>query len=314
MAVLGLSEPVKAACSPDNYRHGTLGREFMIYLLLNIIFASAFTLIIKWVQVRDREDVITVGSINYIVAAVWTLPEFLQADFSPDSGAAVATGATMGFCYFVAYFFVIHSIRSIGAAATTVIGVLSILLPIGCGIFIWQEKPNEYQVVGVALALLALSLISGRPQDRTESKPETTGRSWTRPIVLVSFFLLAGTSRLAQEAFKHESDPVHRPTFLCTAFAVAAVPSIVLLIVRRRRISVSEACLGFAMGAANVLQTHYILKALKDYDGFVVFPVGSAGGLMLTTVVATALLGEHLDRRKAWGVGLAVFALVLLNW
>ena len=49
----------------------------LLFLLFNVVFASAFTLIIKLVQVRKREDVITVGAINYIVAAVWIAPEFL---------------------------------------------------------------------------------------------------------------------------------------------------------------------------------------------------------------------------------------------
>lgn len=285
----------------------------MLYLLLNVFFASTFTLMIKWVQVRGREDIMTVGAINYIVAAVWILPEFLRTQISGDATNAMLCGGTMGACYFVAFFFVVYAIRWIGAASATVIGVLSILLPIGCGVLIWQEQPDKYQAVGVVLAMLSLLLISG--QRATTSQPDTAspGRAWVTPVILISFFLLAGLSRLAQEAYKHESTPDHRSVFLFTAFAISAIPSVVLLIVRRRGISSIEFSLGFVMGAANILQTDFILKALKDFEGFVVFPVSSAGGLLLTTVVATGLLGERLHRRQSWGIALAVMALVLLN-
>ena len=87
-----------------------------------------------------------------------------------------------------------------------------------------------------------------------------------------------------------------------------------VLIARRRRITLAEFGFGFAMGTSNILQTHFILKSLHFLAGFVVFPVSSAGGLLLTAIVATSLLGERLNRKTCWGVGVAVVALVLLNW
>ena len=66
----------------------------MIFLVFNIVFASAFMLAIKWVQIRQREDVITVGAINYIVAAVLIAPEFLHNDLSHVTWEASLTGGT----------------------------------------------------------------------------------------------------------------------------------------------------------------------------------------------------------------------------
>ena len=303
----------------------------MVYLALNIAFASSFTLCIKWVQNRKREDIVTVGMINYIVAAALTLPEFLSADSqASESGldtSAILSGATMGACYFIAFFFVSYAIRKVGASASAVIGALSILMPISCGIFIWHEQPNSLQSVGVILAVLSLVLVGGnrqkKPEQKTATEPETKtdetaskthSGQWMTPLILVVFFLLAGLSRLSQEAFKHESSSDHRPTFLLTAFVVSAIPAVAVLIARRRRITLAEFGFGFAMGASNILQTHFILKSLHFLAGFVVFPVSSAGGLLLTAIVATSLLGERLNRKTCWGIGVAVVALVLLNW
>lgn len=294
----------------------------MLYLIANILFASAFMLCIKWAQVRAREDVLTIGAINYIVAAIWVLPEFIGNDVDSWSGSAIWTGALMGSSYFIAFFFVIHAIKYVGASSTTGIAVLSILVPIGCGVYIWGETPNEYQVIGVGLALFSLSLIGGKSKARGESDAATQAdqavasgkHPWLTPFVLVTFFLLAGASRLSQEAFKHVSTADQRPTFLMTAFALAAIPSIVILIVRRRRVLPIEVGFGFLMGASNVLQSHYMLKALEYYDGFIVFPVVSAGSLVLTTWVATWMLDERLSRRTVMGIVTATVALALLNY
>jgi drug/metabolite transporter (DMT)-like permease len=168
------------------------------------------------------------------------------------------------------------------------------------------------------LALLALTLIGTRRKSATAEAENQTGdsqsRTWVIPAVLVTFFLLAGCSRLIQRTLKHVSTDDQLPTFLFAAFVVASVPSIILLIKRQKRISKTELGLGVAMGASNILQSHFILKALTLYEGYIVFPISSAGGLILTTFVATRMLGEKITSRTLIGIAIAVIALVLLNW
>lgn len=289
----------------------------MIYLILQIVFASAFTLFIKWAQIRRQENVITIGAINYIIAAVSILPVFLFSNLSPDSFGALWTGAlwtggSMGAVYFIAFFFAIYSIRKVGASTTTVVSVLSILMPIGFAAFIWQEKPDVVQSIGIGMALLALTLI-GAQKNPHPSDFETKSR-WLVPLVLFSFFLLCGFSRLSQEAFKHVSSPEHRPTFILAAFTIAAIPSLIVLIYGKRMPTPMEWLIGFLMGISNNLQTYFVLLALNEFEGFIVFPVTSAGGIVLTTLVATSLLKEQLNKRTYAGIGIAVVSLFLLYW
>jgi drug/metabolite transporter (DMT)-like permease len=283
----------------------------MIYVLANIVFASAFMLTIKWVQIRKREDVIATGAVGYVVAMALAIPEFSRLELERASFDAIMpamlAGAAMGSCYFVCFFFVNYSIRWIGAAASTVIAVLSILLPIATGVLVWGERPAVGQGCGIAIALISLLLIGAQRASYTSKR-----RPWFAPFILLVFFLLAGTSRLAQESFKHVCDPRYRPLFLLAAFLMAALPSLALLVSRRKRVLPGELLFGSLLGTANVLQTHCILKSLQSLDGFIVFPVTSAGGLVLTTLVATGFLGERLTRRTILGIVLAAAAMFLL--
>ena len=215
----------------------------MFYLTCNVLFSTAFTLIIKWVHVRQREDIITVGPINYITAAMLIAPQFFTKVQAPDVSAAWC-GAAMGACYFVAFFFVIYAIKHVGAASSTVVGSLSLLLPITAAAFLWNEVPNVAQCVGIGLAVLALTLIGtkrkavgadgGNPSDGSQAP------AWVIPAVLVTFFLLAGCSRFIQRTLKHVSTDDQLPTFLFAAFVVASIPSIVLLVQGRKSISKTE--------------------------------------------------------------------------
>ena len=283
----------------------------MIFLIANIVCASLFALCIKWVEYRQREDIITVGMINYIAAAFISLPEYFQTSAADKTVYAFLTGATNGICYFIAFFFCVYAIKLIGVANSTVISILSILAPILFGIFLWHESPNAFQIAGIILAMISLSMIGGKG-DAT-NRGSVVKKPWYTPMVIIGFFLLCGLSRLSQEAFKHLCDEPERPVYLTTAFVLAAVPSVFVLAFRRRPIKFSELLIGVGLGAANIFQAHFILKSLKIFDGFIVFPVVSAGGLMLVTVVATRMLGERLSRTTCIGITIACLALVLLK-
>lgn len=291
-------------------------RKSVFYLFLYIVFSSVFSLCIKWVHNRGSEDIITVGAINYICAAISIAPWFLIDGDQTGDTMAIATGGTMGLVYFVAFFFVNYCVRVVGVSSSTVVGSLSLLLPIIVAAIVWDSTPNTIQIVGIGLALISLLLIAVKPQANLikQEHQAVTGRKWVAPTLLFGFFLLCGMSRISQEAFKFESFPDQKPTFLLSAFVVAGIPSAVMLICRRKSISTMELAIGAIMGVSNLLQSLLILKALDSLDGYIVFPLSSAGGIVFTTLVATFWLDEKLRRRAYLGIAVAVFALILLNW
>lgn len=219
----------------------------------------------------------------------------------------------MGVIYFIAFFFVIYSIRWVGVSATTVVGVLSIMMPIVFAAFYWDQRPNMQQVVGIGMALFALSLLGGK-----SGGEQNVERPWFTPWVLLSFFVLCGLSRISQEAFKHVSVPDQRPTFLMAAFVLASIPSVVLLVyllsVRKHKLKLSEILFGTLLGLSNILQSFFVLKCFEYFPGYIVFPVTSAGGVLITTCVAVWMLDEKLNTRSHVGIGIAVVSLFLLNW
>ena len=233
---------------------------------------------------------------------------------------AMVAGGSMGLMYFINFFFVIWCIRVVGASSTTVVGVLSMLMPIIFAAMIWGSTPNWLQAVGIGLAFLSLILIGIKPDRQAiidkHVKPKVTktaGFDWTAPLMLGGFFLLCGFSRIAQESFKFESEVTQKPTFLLAAFVAAGIPSVVLLIWRRRKILPMEAIVGITMGIANGSQTWFTLKTLDAMPGYIFFPVSSAGGIIFTMFVAVVWLHERIGNRALFGIAIAVIALVMMN-
>jgi drug/metabolite transporter (DMT)-like permease len=303
----------------------------LIFIILQIVFGSIFTLVVKWAQNRGKDDVVTIGCINYIVAAVAALPVWWS---NPETGAttdqvwgAIGTGGTMGAVYFVAFFFAIAAIRWLGAAAATAISTLSILLPIGFASWYWASQPSAKQMFGVLLAIFALFLIgakkadaksaSGVSQKEEQIRPALKLSRLTMSIVMLVFFLLCGMSRIMQEAFNKVSLSAENPTFLLSCFVIAGVPSVIYLawqfLVQRKKFLWSECAFGGLMGVSNILQAHFVLRSLDYYAGFFVFPVTSAGAVIFTTIVAMSCLGERLTAKSLLGISISVVALFLLN-
>lgn len=126
-------------------------------------------------------------------------------------------------------------------------------------------------------------------------------------------FLIAGGARLTQEAFKHVADKEQKTLFVLSAFAVAGMALFNMLLKRRKIPKIREVVTDACIGLANSLQTLFMLLALDRYAGFIVFPVTSAGGVIVSTVVAVWLLGECLARASYVGIDLASIALLLLQ-
>ena len=277
----------------------------MHYLALNVLFSSFFILCIKWAKSRG-EEIINIGALNYLSAAVLGIVMYVRSAEPLDSTAAVL-GAVNGGCYFVAFFFLIAAISWKGATNLAAVSRLSILMPVAFGVAWLGERPDSWQVIGIVLACLSLLMISGRKGAiNNAEQPRKSAQ------VILMFFLIAGMARLTQEIFKYSCQPELTPLYLASGFGVAGIASLVVLGVRRKPITLSEVLIGIALGTANLLQVYFVLKSLELFDGFIVFPVTSAAGLAFTTLAAVTLLGERPSRLSYLGIAVAITALLLL--
>ena len=278
----------------------------MFFILLHIVFSSFFVLCVRWTQ-RRNEDVKTVGAINYMVAAVGSAVIFLFQSDAPITANSVLSGSVGGVFYFVTFLFLIVAAGWKGAANTTVVSRLSILVPIGCGAVLWNEWPGGWQLFAIGLACLALLLIGRKGNQLDKAKPPRFAG-----VLLVGFFVCGGCCRLAPEMFKNLCEPAEKSGFILVLFGITALASIVLLISRRHRPTKAEFTAGLAMGSANLAQIFCMVAALQSYDGYIVFPMTAAGSLVFTTTIAVTMLDERPNKSSLAGVAIATCALFLL--
>ncbi len=278
----------------------------MLNLALHVVFGSGFGLGVKAASMR-RHDMMTVGGFNYIwagvLASIW-----LAARGTFDAGwYGGVFGALNGVGYFVTYFFLLYAISHQGIAATRALGQLAVLIPVFASIFLWGEYPTLVQLGGLIVALGSmLLLIDARKNLLGEI---VHGARWR----LLAFLLLSGSFRVFAKAFNVGGDPREKVFYVWMVFASSGVVSIAMMLYRRRRPTLKALLWGAQIGTCNCLQVWFLLRALEQLPGVVVFMVGACGGLVMTVAIAILILGERPTARMYAGIVTSAVAAVLLN-
>ena len=277
----------------------------MISLALQILFGSGFSVGVKAAAARNN-DMIWVGGVNYIAAAllatVWTA---LRYDLHTGAPGALY-GSLNGIGYFSAYFFLLKGIRHQGLAATRAVGGLATLLPVAASMLAWGERPSAAQAAGCSVAVLSAVLLDSRKN----MLGDVVRGMWVQMLI---FFTLSGGSRVAAKAFAEANVPNQKLFYVWVVFASSGALSALMLAASKRKPRAEELLWGTAIGACNMLQVAYMLRALEQIAGIVAFPTAAAGGLILTSAAAAAL-GERPPTRVWYGVAAAAAAVFLLNW
>ena len=291
----------------------------MFYLVLHILFSTGFGLVVKDAQVRTR-NLWAVGAVNYFVAAIgafisliWVVRATPDLHFFACSPPTFIVGVFAGIGYVVSYFFLLTIVQTDGISVPMAVVRLSAMIPVLFSIFYWREKPNLYQILGIACVCLVLPLLSQNhlPQHGNQPKPKREGRQGKYLILLL--FLTTGWSSLSTKVFVQVSPQDPREFFLFFLFGTSAVVSLIPLVVLRILPTLPDLLSGILLGLCNVFGNHFLLIALTQLPGIIVFPISSALGIALNTVLAVAVWKEKLRWPVVVGLTISVLALVLIN-
>jgi len=279
----------------------------MIFLVSHIIFASLFALQVKHYQSSGR-DMLAVGAINYIVAAI---AAGVWVGYKGEFGISNATwiiGILCGIAYFVSYFFIINAVKSSGISITWSVVRLSVIVPVLFSIFYWKEQPNAFQIGGIMSVCVSLPLLSIRTDNGSNNRI-----NHSVSFIIIALFLVGGGVGLAAKAFNEFSPPEQRQMYLLFLFGTAAIVSTSVAIVRKASFELKDVSFGIILGVCNLLAGNSLLLALARLPGMLVFPVAGSMSIILTTLAGVTFWRERLQKLTILGIAAAVIAVVLIN-
>jgi multidrug transporter EmrE-like cation transporter len=303
----------------------------LVYLLLAVICSSSIALIFKYSESNNLNRYI-ITSANYFAAALISLllifnrgikffdfnnsnfranfsRVILQGDgvFSAQSSQQWATvvGLLAGIFFFVSFIYYQKSVRENGASLAGTFGKLGILIPMLFAIIIWQEYPEDLQWIGILLAITSIILVNF-----------PFGKDWRQALRLnlIFLFLYGGIAEFSNKIFQKYALVDYKVLFLFWVFFSAFLISFFYSLKKVKRLpKKSELLTGFAVGIPNLFSSFFLISALNYLKTAVVFPIFSAGSIVLITAVGYLFFGENLKLKEWASILMTVVALILIN-
>ena len=256
----------------------------MVSLLLHVLFLCSFELIVKRGTLRHM-DMTTIGTLNFVVAALVGIPLWAGQTHVEFTWVTLGLGTAMGFCYLSSFFLVLYSITHQGVSATRALMQLALIIPIIFSVFWWNERPHGMQALGLIIAVGSIVLLDAR---RDLEQRTRTSLRWT----MVGIFLLIGTARLTAKAFTEMGAPEQTGFFFIALFAFSGIGATAKLLWQRPTMPLSAWAYGSLLGLINIVQALFLIRALAELPGIIVFPAA-----------ACAWLSQHCLPPYCWGKG-----------
>ncbi len=302
----------------------------MFFLLLATLCSASIALIFKYTESSNTNRLV-ITTANYFIAFTTSLVMiglrdligkvdwshsfreefsrmFSQGGFIFSQYASMIWGMLIGILaggfFFASFIFYQRSVRENGAGLSGAFGKIGILIPMTFSILLWREYPTAIQWVGIILAILSILIVnlSSEAKEKLDVK-----------YLLILLFIFGGLAEFSNKIYQQYALNEYKDVFLFFVFFTAFLISGFYTLRSKSVITKSDIFTGFAVGIPNLFSSYFLILALDSVKTSVVFPVYSAGSIVLITVGSFIIFKERIANKNKVAILLTVIALIMIN-
>lgn len=242
----------------------------------------------------------SVGAILLFIATSGFSPDF-RADVLPYSVcfAAAFASAIAGSFFAIKY----------GSLSITILVTsYSLIIPALYGVFALGDTLGTFGIIGLALLFISIFLINAKREK------VSINTKWI--ISLLFAFVGNGMCSLIQKTQQLKFDGEYKSEFMIVALLISAVLFLILALVKRERIlrgDMKLIPLSVATGIANGITNYLVMVLTGLIPSVILFPVISAGGIVIGFLVALFIYRERLNKIQYIGYFIGIASIILLN-
>lgn len=285
----------------------------MLNLIFAIVFSSGNSLIMKFAETRTRNK-FSLLLVNYVVAVLFGSTLIARSISAAGEAGAPELGrvpvlALINGAFYVSTFLLLQlNIKKNGATISASLSHMGLVIPVLLSVVVFGESPNVCQGIGVACAIVSLSVISWPGKITSRSHADSRFR-W----LLIPMLISGGMADMMSKVFETACDHALEDFFLSGTFVSALVICAIAFLVSRERINRWDIFYGIALGVSNYLSTKFLVRAIYDVPAFMAYITYGLGVVVFINVVNVVVLHEKLGRRDYIGMVLSAAAILLLN-
>ncbi|MEO9884151.1 MAG: DMT family transporter [Balneola sp.] len=279
-----------------------------LFLSLSAVFSLSVAQVLKFIEIRSLR-VLNVLVINYLVAFVISIFSTDWNGFSDQTGLIPILGhsAILGFLFIANFMIYSKSIDKNGMGISIAAMRMSLVFPILLSLLIYDEEITTGLILGILLSFVSLILLvpSFKKDRRIKLKFAAL------PVFL---FLISGIADSGLKIFEQEfSMFFDESQFLASLFFFAFLTGSIFLFVRKQfNFKMKELIYGILLGVVNLYSSYFILLALKQIPGSVVFPLVNLSIVFVGTFIGVIFWKDRPDKKQWFGLALALISIFLL--
>jgi len=277
----------------------------LTWLILSIVLDFGFVQFFKLGERRGYYGPVVVTA-NYLTVAACVGTYLLVTDQFTFADGAIRTGLITGVLFISALLLMNFALTIAPVGAVLSAFRIAIVIPVGFGVYLWDEPMAPAQLFGLMLTLAALVLMTPRAQEDSRF----TGLKGFGLLALVCVW--QGLSHTSLRSVHYSGlDDVFLPVLMATGGTAGIIGSL-FIASKRHRPTLPAVRLGVFIGAYNAVALCVILTALSKLPGTLFFPALGCSVVLLDNLFAHFYWREHLNRSAVAGVAVAILALFLV--
>ena len=287
----------------------------MISLVLSII-ASTFIFVLFRLFARYSINTLQAIVVNYFVACICGIIGYqnsIELSAIPKYDWFYYTVA-LGALFIIVFNLMATTTQRSGLYVVSVATKMALVIPIGFGLWYYQEPLGPFKAIGIILALAAVYLVSVKNPNGVILQ----NRNLMFPVLVFLGSGLIDTSlNFLQNDFITDKSVI--PLFSSTIFMTAGVIGIMVLVVQKIKGELSleykNIIAGVVLGIPNYFSIYFLVKALRSnlLDSSGIFTINNVAIVIISTLLGIVFFKEQLSLKNWIGIILAVISIALVS-
>lgn len=287
----------------------------MIYLILMVLLNALLAALFKLFG-RFRVDHFQAIVVNYWVCVITgstflgRFPVTVASVHQDWTGICLLMGA--GFIFVFNLF--AYCTRTEGITAATVANKLSLVIPVLFSVFLYNERPGVFHLLGILLAFPAVYLAS-LPAGGVDQTGKKHHLIWIVVLFLGSG-LLDTAMKFAEQRYLYSTEL--QGIYTIHLFFVAGCIGTVLLLMMwlrgKARVNWRNLVGGIVLGVPNYFSIYFMIRMLNSnfIKSSAMIPLSNVGVLVASSLIAMLFFGERPSVKNKVGLLLSLVVIVLL--
>ena len=278
----------------------------MIALIFTIILTTLLFLVFKEYERRNINTHQAITS-NYLTAALLTL---LIGGNNYNPIMIVNTDwflptIALGVFFIVMFNIMALTTQRLGISIGSMASKMSLIIPVIGAIIFQNATLDFYKVIGIIIAVIAVYLTFKKSGTNTKNL-----------VLAITLFIGAGILDMWLDLIRKNylSSNIEFNQFIFTVFFTAFSIGLIKIIWIRKKILRRNLFAGAILGLPNYFSIYFVLIALDNLGGIVVFPILNIGVVLSSSIISWLFYKEKMSKTNWIGVILACVSIVIIMW